>query len=87
MNVMRLFTDAVIGDDACIAQLIRRASGFETVCSDVIEGPDQVRLTVQIVVQTVFYGGCRIVIGLQICPALSKKWPCLLLLSADQNTA
>ena len=47
MNVTRLFADAVVDADACVARLIRRASGSETVCSDVIEGPDQVRLTVQ----------------------------------------
>ena len=87
MNVTRLFADAVIDAEACVARLIRRASGSETVYSDVIEGPDQVCLTVKKVVQTVFYGGCWIVIGLQICPALSKRWPCLLLLSADQNSA
>ena len=29
MNVMRLFADAVIDDDACIARLIWRASGLK----------------------------------------------------------
>ena len=43
----RLFADAVIDAAACVARLIRRALGSETVCYDVIEGPDQVRLTVQ----------------------------------------
>ena len=47
MNMTRLFADAVIDADACVARLIRRALGSETVCYDVIEGPDQVRLTVQ----------------------------------------
>ena len=47
MNVTRLFADAVIDADACVARLIRRALGSVTVCYDVIEGPDQVRLTVQ----------------------------------------
>ena len=47
ISVALLFENVVLDADACVARLLRRASEAKNVCSDVIEGPDKDRLTVQ----------------------------------------
>ena len=47
VSVALLFENVVIDADSSVARLLRRASEAKSVCSDMIEGPDQCRLTVQ----------------------------------------
>ncbi|MBT5678533.1 MAG: hypothetical protein HOJ10_03535 [Marinovum sp.] len=47
VSVAVLFENVVIDADSSVARLLRQASEAKSVCSDMIEGPDQCRLTVQ----------------------------------------
>ncbi|MDC0430960.1 hypothetical protein OAL97_00330 [Paracoccaceae bacterium] len=47
VSVALLFENVVIDADSSVARLLRQASEAKSVCSDMIEGPDRSRLTVQ----------------------------------------
>ncbi len=61
VSVALLFENLVIDADSSVARLLWRASEAKSVCSDMIEGPDQSRLTVQRCGQDSLCGGYRIV--------------------------